>query len=76
MSKDKLWGYYNHLDSKPSNDMILIDKIQFIRTKNNQCWMDILRLAMMNAPEKTKKIMMQIAENDVVITELTKEIAG
>jgi len=62
-------------DIKQATDMTIINKIQFIRTKNNQAWMDILRCAMSNAPEETKVIMAAIAKNDAEITELTKELA-
>lgn len=57
---------------KTRGDMSTIDKIQFIRTKNNQAWMDILRLAVLHAPTKAKQIMSEITENDRQINELMK----
>ena len=57
---------------KTRDDMSTIDKIQFIRTKNNQAWMDILRLAVLHAPTKAKQIMSEITENDRQINELMK----
>ena len=58
--------------NKTRGDMSAIDKIQFIRTKNNQAWMDILRLAVLHAPTKAKQIMSEITENDRQINELMK----
>ena len=56
--------------NKTRGDMSAIDKIQFIRTKNNQAWMDILRLAVLHAPTKAKQIMSEITENDRQINEM------
>ena len=48
----------------------IIDKIEKIRTKNNLNWMDVLRLAFINAPEETKIIMKKINQEDNRISEL------
>ena len=53
-------------------ESVAIDKIQAIRTKNNRAWMNLLRLAMRDAPEEAKKIMSEITENDRQINELMK----
>jgi hypothetical protein len=53
---------------------IIISKISKIREKNNECWMDLLRLAFHYAPEKAKIIFRQITENDRMINELSKEL--
>ncbi len=51
-----------------------IDDIQKIRTKNNELWMDILRLAFKHAPEESKDIMKQITENDKKVSEITAKV--
>ena len=48
----------------------ITDEIEKIRTKNNVNWMDILRLAFINAPEETKIIMKKINQEDNRISEL------
>lgn len=50
-----------------------VDKIQKIREKNNQGWMDLLRLALEVAPERTKEILKGIVEKDKqVVAEVEK----
>ena len=51
-----------------------IDEIQEIRTKNNELWMDILRLAFKTKPEEAKEIMKQITENDKKISDITAKV--
>jgi hypothetical protein len=48
----------------------IIDEIEKIRTKNNVNWMDVLRLAFKSSPEKAKKLMKKINEEDNRISEL------
>jgi hypothetical protein len=57
-------------------DNELIDQIQAIRSKNNKCWMDIMRVAMRNAPEETKALLAMIQENDLAISALNGKLAG
>lgn len=52
-----------------------IQYIEQIRAKNNILWMDILRLAMIKAPEETRRILRDIRENDIRISTATGFIA-
>ena len=53
----------------------IIDKVEEIRTKNNVNWMDVLRLAFINAPEETKIIMKKINQEDNRISELFEKLS-
>ena len=53
----------------------IIDKVEKIRTKNNLNWMDVLRLAFINAPEETKIIMKKINQDDNRISELFEKLS-
>ena len=57
-------------------DNILIDEIQHIRTKNNELWMNLLRIAFRESPEETRQIFKQIAENDHKINQISKELVS
>lgn len=48
----------------------IIGMIESIRMSNNRLWMDILRVAMDKAPDKTKQILADIRSNDVKIAEM------
>jgi len=48
----------------------VIDKIEKVRNKNNVNWMDVLRLALKNAPEETIKLMREINKKDKKISNL------
>jgi hypothetical protein len=50
--------------------MTLIDDIEKVRGSNNKLWMDILRLAMTHAPDKTREILRDININDQQISNL------
>ncbi len=52
----------------------IINKIQFLRKKNNINWMDILRLAMKHAPNETKKILKNINNYDKKISNKVSSI--
>ena len=54
----------------------IIDEIQKVRSKNNKCWMDILRVAINFAPKQTKKLLSQINSNDRKISNLLYKING
>ncbi len=49
-----------------------IDKIEKARKQNNVNWMDVLRIALQHAPEKTIQLMNKINKKDQVITNLFK----
>lgn len=59
----------------PRNPNEVINDIQKVRTKNNELWMQLLRIAMQNDPEQTKHIMKKIRSNDLKISNLTGELA-
>lgn len=67
---------YNHYIKDISNmDSIadklkLIDEIEKIRAANNVNWMDLLRLAFINAPEETKQLIRKINTDDNKISTL------
>ena len=48
------------------------DKIEKARKQNNVNWMDVLRIALQHAPEKTIQLMNKINKKDQVITNLFK----
>ena len=62
-------------DKKKINKYLkAINKIEKARKKNNVNWMDILRIALRNAPNETIKLMKKINKKDQVITNLFKNI--
>ena len=50
----------------------IIDKIEKTRTKNNINWMNILRIALKNAPEETIKVLQEINNKDKKISQLSR----
>ena len=61
--KEKIKKYLNALD-----------KIEKARKQNNVNWMDILRIALKNAPNETIKLMKKINKKDQIITNLFRSI--
>ena len=57
------------------NYIKLVNKIEKIRKKNNNNWMDILKIAFQFAPERTSKIMSQIYKEDSKISKITKKFS-
>ena len=51
-----------------------INNIQKIRAKNNNNWMDLLRIALKHAPNETKKILKKINSQDKKIASLLKKL--
>lgn len=51
-----------------------IKMVTEIRKRNNDCWMDLLRLAMKHAPEETRLIMADITKNDEEVTGWLKQL--
>ena len=51
-----------------------LDRIEKARKQNNVNWMDILRVALNNAPNETIKLMKKINKKDQIITNLFKSI--
>ena len=50
--------------------LAIVNQVKKIRTKNNTCWMELLKLALEYAPEKSKKVLNEINKNDKQITSL------
>lgn len=53
----------------------IINQIEEIRKQNNENWMNILRIAMREAPKETKGLMKLISDCDNQINELTRKLA-
>lgn len=52
-----------------------ITRVEEIRRDNNRQWMDILRIALRQAPKETRIVLARINFNDGIINRLLKEIA-
>jgi hypothetical protein len=52
----------------------IINEIEKVRSKNNVNWMDVLRLALKNAPDETIKLMQSINKKDKKISTLFSSI--
>ena len=59
---------------KKNKYLKIIDKIEKVRKKNNNNWMDILRLAFTSNPKKAAKIMSKIYKEDRNISMLAKRL--
>ena len=53
---------------------LIVNQIKKIRAKNNKCWMELLKLALDYAPEKSKKVLLEINKNDKKISSLISKI--
>jgi predicted transcriptional regulator len=53
----------------------LIDQIEAVRRKNNELWMQILRIALTNVPVVTKAVLTEINKNDRKISTLLEELS-
>lgn len=54
----------------------IIDKIESVRVNNNVLWMNILRVAIREAPEETKALFKKVQENDLKVVEYSKELVA
>ena len=59
---------------KIKKGLLLINKIQKIRSKNNKNWMDLLRLSLKLDCKTTAKILKDIVSDDKKISDLAKKI--
>lgn len=65
----------DQFDNAISNKkLLLIDEIETVRRSNNLNWMDLLRLAFVEAPNEAKKIVRRINSDDNKISELFKKL--
>jgi len=46
-----------------------IKNIEQVRARNNINWMEILRIALEHAPEKTKRVLIDILDADIEISD-------
>ena len=56
--------------------LMLVNKIQNIRSKNNKNWMDLVRLAYKYAPKEASNILSQIYKEDSAISNLTSQLTN
>ena len=56
------------------NYLKIISQIESVRKKNNTNWMDILRIAFENNPQKTARVMAKIYKDDKKIGSLAKKL--
>ena len=62
-------------DKKIQKYLKVIDQIAKTRTNNNINWMNILRVAIKNAPDETIQIMKKIDKRDRKISRLFKKLS-
>lgn len=62
------------IDKKKKKYLLLIDKIQNMRAKNNANWMDVLRLAIKHAPEHAINLIKKINQKDQQISSLFNKV--
>ena len=55
-------------------NIILINKIQKVRSKNNVNWMNLLKLAYKHNPKRATKIMSSVYSDDRKISNLVKKL--
>ena len=60
--------------TKIQKGLKLINQIQYIRSKNNKNWMDLLRLSIKLDLNSTSKILRQICKDDRKISLLAEKI--
>ena len=60
--------------TKIKKSLVLINKIEKIRSKNNINWMDVLRIALKNAPNETIKLIKAINQTDKKVSNLLGKI--
>jgi hypothetical protein len=60
---------------KNNNYLLIISKIEKLRSKNNVNWMNILRLAFKLDPKSASKIMQKINYDDKKISDLLKKLS-
>lgn len=56
-----------YVKRKITNELI-ISEVTKIRRKNNNCWMELLGLAMRAKPRQAKRILEAITKNDSLVT--------
>ena len=54
---------------------LIINQISFARKKNNENWMNLLKIAFKFTPNEAKKIMKNINSQDIKISKLVKKLS-
>ena len=62
------------VSKKINRGIKLVNKIQYIRSKNNKNWMDLLRLSLKLDFDSTSKILKEICKDDKRISNLAQKI--
>ncbi len=62
-----------YVHRKITNELV-IKEVTRIRRKNNNCWMELLGLAIKAKPRQAKKILQDITENDQKVTKWMKKL--
>lgn len=57
------------------DDSRRLDEVKNLRAQNNNLWMEIVYIALREAPEETKRIMRGISEKDSQINEIWLELS-
>lgn len=70
----KKGDFFNEKKNKLKKGLLLLDKIQWIRSKNNKNWMDVLRLSLKLDFNETVKIIKDINNDDRRISKLAKKL--
>ena len=65
----------NRQMKKYKKSLSLVNKIQKIKTKNNNNWMDLLKLSLKLDPKKTSKILSEIYRFDQQISKIAKKLS-
>ena len=60
--------------TKVKKYLSIINKIEKVRSKNNVNWMDVLRIALVHAPNQTIRLMKNINKKDKKISDLFNSI--
>ena len=68
MKKNKILNHYK-------KSLVIVNKIQKIRSKNNKNWMDLLKLSLKLDPKKTSKILSEIYRFDQQISKIAKKLS-
>jgi|TARA_B110000967_G_scaffold93858_1_gene96519 hypothetical protein len=60
---------------KKNKNVIIVNAIQSTRSKNNNNWMDLLKLSLEYAPIEAKKILKRINKQDKKISYLLQKLS-
>ena len=61
-------------NNKYERAILIVNKIQDIRSKNNKNWMDLLKIAFKKDPKVAAQILSRITSSDKKISKLTEAL--